>query len=270
MPVSRGLEKTPRHTPRLRLRKPKRAQGASRRQSREPVGAGKRGGEGGAGTAGARGRYLGAAVQRGLPEGAAAQDADGDVVQLLLLRRAAAGSRPRTSTGPRARVPATPGLAPEVRVDGIAVSLVLAQHRHGGGRGTGLRVPGGADHAEPLSLQTPARGSVSPATPRGSMVAPSPLTRKQFLVLPARRAFLRLRWPTCLAWRPRLPSLPPGRAGLGGRWWGRRGTEGLQTRQGITDGSVDHFPDPWPGPQTASRSGGRPVTSWRQAYLKGK
>ena len=126
---------------------------------------GEQGRAGGAGAAGAGGRYLGAAVQRGLPEGAAAQDADGDVMQLLLLRRAAAGSGPRTSAGPRARVPATHGLAPKVRVEGIAVSLVLAQHRHGGGRGTRLRVPGGADGAAPLPLQTPAHGSVSPATP---------------------------------------------------------------------------------------------------------
>lgn len=122
---------------------------------------GEQGRAGGAGAAGAGGRYLGAAVQRGLPEGAAAQDADGDVVQLLLLRRAAAGSGPRTSAGPWARVPATPGLAPKVRVEGIAVSLIFAQHRHGGGRGTRLRVPGGA---APLPLQTPARGPVSPAT----------------------------------------------------------------------------------------------------------
>lgn len=126
------------------------------------------------GAAGAGGHYLGAAVQRGLPEGAAAQDADGDVVQLLLLRRAAAGSRPETGAGPRARVPATPGLAPKVRVDGVAVSLVLAQHRHGGGRGTGLRVSSGTCRAAVASLQKPARVSVSPATARGSLLAPSP------------------------------------------------------------------------------------------------
>ena len=138
---------------------------------------------------GERGRYLGAAVQRGLPEGAAAQHTDGDVVQLLLLHRAAAGSRNRTGAGPGARVPATPGLAPEVRIEGVAVSLVLAQHRHGGGDGTGLSVPDGAGGAAPLSLQTPARGPVSPTTPRGSMVALPPLTRKQFWVLPARRGF---------------------------------------------------------------------------------
>lgn len=128
----------------------------------------------GAGTAAAGGRYLRAAVQRGLPEGAAAQDADGDVVQLLLLRRAAAGSRPGTGAGPRARVPATPGLAPEVRIDGIAVSLVLAQYGHGGSHRIGPSVPSGSRCAAFLSLQTPARGSVGPATRRGSMVAPSP------------------------------------------------------------------------------------------------
>lgn len=130
--------------------------------------------------AGAGGRYLRAAVQRGLPEGAAAEDADGDVMQLLLLCRAAAGSRPRTGAGPRARIPATPGLAPKVRVDGIAVSLVLPQHRHGDGHRTGRRVPSGAGRAAILLLQTPASGSVSPTTRRGSTVAPFPLTRKQF------------------------------------------------------------------------------------------
>lgn len=53
------------------------------------------------------------------------------------------------------------------------------------------------------------------------MVGPSPLTRKQFWVLPARRGFLRFRWSLV------LPSgeaaFPPG--GLGsrglGRWWRR-------------------------------------------------
>lgn len=70
-----------------------------------------------------RAAYLGAAVQRGLAEGAAAQGADGDVVQLLLLARqaaAAAGAAPAR------------GLAAEVGADGVAVPLVLAQ-RHGGG-----------------------------------------------------------------------------------------------------------------------------------------
>lgn len=118
-------------------------------------------------------RYLGAAVQRGLAEGAAAQDADGDVVQLLLLGRAAAAPRSRAGAGPRARVPATPGLAPEVRVEGVAVSLVLAQHRHGGG-GSSLRVP--QQHCVwPRSPQTPGRGSVNLSTAPGSMVASAPL-----------------------------------------------------------------------------------------------
>lgn len=139
---STGAVRTPRQTP-----------------LRDPIAERGRGG-------GERGRYLGAAVQRGLPEGAAAQHTDGDVVQLLLLRRAAAGSRHRTGAGPWARVPATPGLAPKVRNEGVAVSLVLAQHRHGGGGdGTGLNVPGGAGGAAPLPLQTPARGPVSPAAP---------------------------------------------------------------------------------------------------------
>lgn len=140
---STGAVRTPRQTP-----------------LRDPIAERGRGG-------GEQGRYLGAAVQRGLPEGAAAQHTDGDVVQLLLLRRAAAGSRHRTGAGPRARVPATPGLAPEVRIEGVAVSLVLAQHRHGGGGGDGtsLSVPGGAGGAAPLPLQTPAHCPVSPAAP---------------------------------------------------------------------------------------------------------
>lgn len=141
---STGAVRTPRQTP-----------------LRDPIAERGRGG-------GEQGRYLGAAVQRGLPEGAAAQHTDGDVVQLLLLRRAAAGSRHRTGAGPRARVPATPGFAPEVRIEGVAVSLVLAQHRHGGGGGgdgTSLSVPGGAGGAAPLPLQTPAHCPVSPAAP---------------------------------------------------------------------------------------------------------
>lgn len=93
--------------------------------------------------------YLGAAVQGGLSEGAAAQDADGDVVQLLLLAgqaaAAAAGAAPAR------------GLAAEVGADGVAVPLVLAQ-RHGGAAPRGP--------ARPL----PQRG---PARPTGSMLAPA-------------------------------------------------------------------------------------------------
>lgn len=127
--------------------------------------------------AGAEGRYLGAAVQRGLPKGAAAQDADGDVVQLLLFRRAA-GSRPWASAGPRARVPATPGLASKVRVDGVAVSLVLAQHRHGGGRNSAapgcVSTAGSTGRVASHSPQTPASGVGVPAAQGTSMVAPAP------------------------------------------------------------------------------------------------
>lgn len=116
--------------------------------------------------AGAEGRYLGAAVQRGFPKGSAAQDADGDVVQLFLLRRTA-GSRPRASAGSGARVPAAPGLASEVRVDGIAVSLILAQHRHGGGRSsTGaacVSTAGSPGRVAPHWLQTPAKSLGGPA-----------------------------------------------------------------------------------------------------------
>lgn len=198
----------------------------------------------GAGRAGPRrrdgGGYLGAAVQRGFPEGAASQDADGDVVQLLLLRRAAAGSRPRTRVGPRARVPATPRLAPKVRVEGIAVSLVLAQHRHGGGGGgggTGLRVPGGAGGAAPLPLQTPTRGFASPATPRGSMVAPSPLTRKQLRVLPARRGFPPPSPASSLSLGAKTSLLPgceenEASGGVGSTSWGLHGAKGLWQGQG--------------------------------------
>lgn len=126
--------------------------------------------------AGGEGRYLGAAVQRGLPEGAAAQDADGDVVQLLLLRRAA-GSRPR------ARVPATPGLASKVRVDGIAVSLVLAQHRHGGGP----RIHGGQRRPRTASLALEARQRLRrPRGPGSFHGGFCPLTRKLFSEFPAR------------------------------------------------------------------------------------
>lgn len=132
--------------------------------------------------AGGEGRYLGAAVQRGLPEGAAAQDADGDVVQLLLLRRAA-GSRPRAGTGPRARVPATPGLASKVRVDGIAVSLVLAQHRHGGGP----RIHGGQRRPRTASLALEARQRLRrPRGPGSFHGGFCPLTRKLFSEFPAR------------------------------------------------------------------------------------
>lgn len=68
--------------------------------------------------------YLGAAVEGGLAEGAAAQGADGDVVQLLLLAgQAAAAAAGAAPAG---------GLAAEVGADGVAVPLVLAQ-RHGGG-----------------------------------------------------------------------------------------------------------------------------------------
>lgn len=228
---------------------------------------GKRGGEGGAGAAGARGRYLCAAVQRGLPEGAAAQDADGDVVQLLLLRRAAAGSLPRAGAGPRARVPATPGLAPKVRVDGIAVSLVLAQHRHDGGCGTGLRVPSAAGRTTTLSLQTPARGSDSSATPRGSMVAPSPWPGNSSWCF--RPGGLSSAFAGPLAWC-RGPGFPPsGRAALHGRWGARRGTEGLWPRQGSRRPVCRPHPQSLARFQTASRSRSRAVASWRQAYLKG-
>lgn len=171
---------------------------------------------------GGGGRYLGAAVQRGLPEGAAAQDADGDVVQLLLLRRAAAGSRPRTGAGPRARVPATPGLAPKVRVDRIAVSLVLAQHRHGGGRGSGLRVPAAL---AALSRSRFRRRPAPPSAPQ-PREAPwwlRPLTRKQTWVLPARRGSVRLRGLTeCEA----VASLPAGGLGKLGLWRGLTGAGG--------------------------------------------
>lgn len=67
--------------------------------------------------------YLGAAVEGGLAEGAAAQGADGDVVQLLLLAGQAAAAAGAAPAG---------GLAAEVGADGVAVPLVLAQ-RHGGG-----------------------------------------------------------------------------------------------------------------------------------------
>lgn len=92
-------------------------------------------------------------------------------MQLLLLRRAAAGSRPLTSARPRTRVPATPGLAPKVRVDGIAVSFVLAQHRHGGDRG-----PSGPACVWPEALAAlrPARFRCRPADPSAQQPREAP------------------------------------------------------------------------------------------------
>lgn len=98
--------------------------------------------------------YLGAAVQGGLAEGAAAQDADGDVVQLLLFARHAAAA---AGTGP-AR-----GLAAEVGADGVAVPLVLAQ-RHGAGS---PRLASGSPQRGPAAPSLPQRG------PAGSILAPA-------------------------------------------------------------------------------------------------
>lgn len=220
------------------LRAPKhlRVRGAGRRESREPVEAGRAAAKDGLGAAGARARYLGAAVQRGLPEGAAAQDADGDVVQLLLLRRAAAGSRPRSGAGPRARVPATAGLAPKVRVDGIAVSLILAQYRHGGGCGTRLRVPR-ALAALPLS-----RFRRRPAAPS----APPTREAPWWLLPPDPEAVLDasgpagppspLSWPTRSVSGPWIVGLPGAvkvrpRAEVWGARGGDRGALGLREAQ---------------------------------------
>lgn len=107
--------------------------------------------------------YLGAAVQGGLAEGAAAQGADGDVVQLLLLAGHAAGAA--------GAAPAR-GLVAEVGADGVAVPLVLAQ-RHGDG---GPARPG-APSARPRGLHVGSRrrpGTASRRYRRRDLRAPAP------------------------------------------------------------------------------------------------
>lgn len=64
---------------------------------------------------GERGRYLGAAVQRGLPAGAAAQHTDGDVRQLLPAAPPPALAAPdrRWAPGPSPRHPRTRSQSPQ-------------------------------------------------------------------------------------------------------------------------------------------------------------